>query len=383
MPPQLTPAGLPFLLLILIGCLLHIAAPQCSSFASTGDVSSSSKWQAEAPSVIRRSHTATPVGGGRVVLYGGIEEPSARQQVRVGGKDHFFRFDFAWTASLPFLLPVYLSLSLSTRLAGRLGPFPLPVHAIQSHVPRPSPQVPAHLLRLLPFPRFGHTSWRHLNSVFFYGGFTQDFSAELWRIDLPGFAVNQNATFRRVNSTSASVTPTAVYDAASAVIHSDTDSQIVVIYGGVGAGGVGVNDVQLLKLTNASSSGHCKAALIPAGETCADYGPVRADSEALWGAVDVLSKSAAAPPARSGHAAVTPAGGACVLVFGGMDPASGTIYGDLWRLCPDGSPDPSTFWSAGFNAGNLDFVWTEITPASSFVPTARYGHIMHELTLGR
>ena len=199
---------------------------------------------------------------------------------------------------------------------------------------------------------------------------------------MPAFVNNANATFRRVNVTSSSATPVAMYHGSASVIWEDTDAQMVLTFGGVGPGAVGLDVVQLLRLMNSTGLGVCKQSKILTGETCLDYAPLRSDTEALWGVVDT-SKSAGVPAARSSHSAVSPSGSVCVYVFGGLDPQTGSIYGDLWRLCPDGSPDPSTFWSSGFNTGNLDFVWTEITPASSFLPTPRYGHIMNELTLGR
>ena len=84
------------ILLLLLPTPIHT---QCSSYqtiSSTG--SSSSSWRLASPTITRRSHTATALRDGSVVIYGGIELPGARRQVSFGGFH-------GWYFKLPLCLP--------------------------------------------------------------------------------------------------------------------------------------------------------------------------------------------------------------------------------------------------------------------------------------
>ncbi|GMH73534.1 hypothetical protein TL16_g06220 [Triparma laevis f. inornata] len=206
---------------------------------------------------------------------------------------------------------------------------------------------------------------------------------DLWRIDLMGFTVNTNATFRRVNSTVGGEVPVSCYGGTASVLYESPSMQVVLTTGGTGAGATSLSSVQLLLLTDSSDSGVCNPGLIGSGESCDDYVAARADTVALWADADT-SFSIAVPQARTGHAAVTLSNSFCTFVFGGTDLLSGDIFGDLWRLCPVSTvTDAESYWGGGFSGGNKEFSWKQMTANSSFTPTARYGHIMHELVGGR
>ena len=56
--------------------------------------------------------------------------------------------------------------------------------------------IPTMVMEDFPAPRFGHSSFTWLNSIFFVGGFTVDYTMDIWRADFPGFTVSTNATLR-------------------------------------------------------------------------------------------------------------------------------------------------------------------------------------------
>ncbi|GMH52613.1 hypothetical protein TrST_g1448 [Triparma strigata] len=333
---------LPLTLLLPLLLLAIPASPTCSSYQSVAPDKVENQWRALSDDVItRRGHVAVALNDDQILLYGGIEKANARNQVANDPSPYVY--------------------SRSTGQGSK--------HSYTSFDGTPS-------------ARFGHAAWKWLNSTYFYSGFTQDYTNDLWRIDLPGFTVNQNATFRQVNSTASSPVPVKCYGGIASVLWQSNAMQVVMTFGGTGEGAVNLDAVQLLLLTDGSDSGVCGVSQIGSGETCGDYVAVRTDTVALWATADT-SSSVSSPLPRTGHASVTPTGSLCTYIFGGTT-TTGDLFGDLWRLCPETNPaNPSSYWGGGFSGSKKNFLWKAITPNSTFVPTARYGHIMHELVAGR
>ena len=270
-------------------------ATNCQSFQDTNSIKPSNKWQLQKSSIIRQMHTATAMTESRVLLYGGISRTGSR--VQVSEDANVYIYDAA-----TFALQPYPTISFDGE----------------------------------PKARFGHAAWTWRGSQFTFGGFTQNYQSEIWRLDVPGFVANNNATWRPVHvSTSSTTTAPRVYGHSSTPIHTSNSIQIVVVFGGTAPGGIGSNALNLLLLEDAPTTGTCNATALPASESCSDYIVARRDTVANWKTIDSSSLSAVSPKPRSAHSASAPKGSLCTYVFGGFDPQTGDIYGDLWRLCPD------------------------------------------------
>ena len=164
----------------------------------------------------------------------------------------------------------------------------------------------------------------------------QNYMNDMWRLDYQGFVGNNlNSTWRQVNaSASSSITPTPVYGHTTTPIHTSNNMQVLLSFGGTTVGGTAISELSLLQIADTGALGACDPSLIPPGESCSSFALKRTDTESTWSTPD-SSLSSSFPSPRSSHAASSPSGSFCTYVYGGLDPASGDIFGDLWRVCPN------------------------------------------------
>ena len=225
----------------------------------------------------------------------------------------------------------------------------------------------------LPHPRFGHSSFVWKSSMFILGGFTQVYENDLWRFDPEGFTVggvNSNSTWRGVNTTG--LTLDGHYGGTSNIVWQDASSASVITFGGISETGAVISDPHLLIVSDTTNKVSCKASVVGNYGSCTDYVQSRPDSTGVYSAIPLHASSATTPPSgRSHHAAVVPKDSNCLYIFGGRDSSTGTIFGDLWSLCPHNVPFGSQITSS------TPFVWTEVSADYSnngFLPVPRYSH---------
>ena len=227
-----------------------------------------------------------------------------------------------------------------------------------------------------PAPRFGHASWMWKNSMYIMGGFAQTYLQDIWRLDVPGFSISPDATWRPVITSGPS--PPGFFSGTVTPIYSDDEVIVLVKFGGLGDGGYSVGDLSILLATDSSTFGVCHAPV------CDDYVPLRPDTVGTWSSVSLHSDSPSGPSDRSYHSATSLASSLCLYIFGGTDVLSGQIFDDLWSLCPH--PTSSIIDAGPSITSSTSFLWTQISSnysQTAFIPNARFGHIMHELTPGR
>ena len=291
-----SPQHVTLLILILITSIT-VSASDCSQYQQTNPLSESEKWRGESRATMRHMFSATAIDEEKIVLFGGISAAGGRNQVAVDEQIHVYDTK-SDTLSLEY--PVI-------NFNGR------------------------------PKARFGQTAWAWKGSLYIYGGFIQDYSNEMWRLDYKGFdGANMNSTWRPVNATSSSPTTLgSVYGHTTTAVHASDSLQVLISFGGITTGGTGTDELTLVQLRDTGALGVCKATLVTSTDACAEFVHSRVDTESSSSTPD-LSLSSSTPSARSAHTAASSSLSFCTYIYGGYDPISGDIYGDLWRLCPDG-----------------------------------------------
>ncbi|GMF51474.1 unnamed protein product [Phytophthora fragariaefolia] len=213
-----------------------------------------------------------------------------------------------------------------------------------------------------PASRAEHASFVHQDgAVFLFGGRSRELANDTWRgcVDASSANVVWDELVTGSDPATAAAAP------APRVGHSFTkvfeNGSVIgaLVFGGVSEDAAERSGLHLAVIAKAASS----------APACTDRSP-----KLLWRMLNAgpLTASGPVPTARAYHAAMaptkhfTPTKLACVVVHGGKSSLEGTIFNELWRLCP-----PSVLPSS-VPVERMNYTW-ELLPEIGTTPGARYG----------
>ncbi|KAE9147536.1 hypothetical protein PF006_g7789 [Phytophthora fragariae] len=216
-----------------------------------------------------------------------------------------------------------------------------------------------------PASRAEHASFVNQDgAVFIFGGRSREFLNDTWRgcVDTSSTNIVWDELVTDAATVAAAPVPRIGHSFTKVFENSSTIGALV--FGGLSEDYVELGALHLAFFTKSSSSSSTPA--------CTNRGP-----KLTWRMLSAgpLTESGAVPTPRAYHVAMTPSKLftssklACLMVHGGKSTLEGTIFNELWRLCP-----PSVIPSS-VPVERMNFTW-ELLSEIGTTPGARYGASM-------
>ncbi|KAE9033608.1 hypothetical protein PR002_g8583 [Phytophthora rubi] len=218
-----------------------------------------------------------------------------------------------------------------------------------------------------PASRAEHASFVNQDgAVFIFGGRSREFLNDTWRgcVDTSSTNIVWDELVTATDAATVAAAPVPRIGHSFTKVFENSSTIGALVFGGLSEDYVELGALHLAFITKSSSSSSTPA--------CTNRGP-----KLTWRMLSAgpLSDSGAVPTPRAYHAAMTPSKLitssklACLMVHGGKSTLEGTIFNELWRLCP-----PSVLPSS-VPVERMNFTWELLTEIGT-TPGARYGASM-------